>query len=289
MKEKEENKINLFDGNDRNNFEHNMSISNGYMMDSTERDKENSKQPFNFRKEDSYYQSDAKEDYSSFYPSNDARGYNESFQSVDSKPRNRTSPKQLDVLEKVSQTVLKPDKSLRQRLSSELGMTQRQVQIWFQNRRAKIKKMKEPESGGKDIGQKKHKLSPRKMEYCKQELYDTLNTPMIGYPPNVSYDNFKGHNNAFLRKDGGACLKTEPGFVDPFYSRPNKMVPRGDKDYQAANENYSAKELRYLYYNDMAEGNVPNEYHNDSNQGKYYYNNMYYPKYTYYPDAQFRK
>ena len=65
------------------------------------------------------------------------------------------------------------------------------------------------------------------------------------------------------------------------------MAQRGDKEYP--NEGYSAKELRYLYYNDMTDATMPNEYHNDSNQGKYYYHSMYYPKYTYYPDTQFRK
>ncbi|KAG0440426.1 Homeobox protein HD-10 [Dictyocoela muelleri] len=57
------------------------------------------------------------------------------------KHRKRTSKLQLKVLEKTFETTVKPDANLRKALGEQLGMTPRAVQVWFQNRRAKVKKM----------------------------------------------------------------------------------------------------------------------------------------------------
>lgn len=60
--------------------------------------------------------------------------------------RNRTTSRQLAILENVAQETLKPNKNTRIKLGEELGMTARQVQIWFQNKRAKLKKLNYKES-----------------------------------------------------------------------------------------------------------------------------------------------
>ncbi|GAA5929332.1 homeobox domain-containing protein [Sporobolomyces koalae] len=59
------------------------------------------------------------------------------------KHRRRTSPSQLKVLEYHFDVNPKPDVTVRKALSEQLNMTPREVQVWFQNRRAKIKKLKE--------------------------------------------------------------------------------------------------------------------------------------------------
>ncbi|GAA5939207.1 hypothetical protein JCM1841_003176 [Sporobolomyces salmonicolor] len=59
------------------------------------------------------------------------------------KHRRRTSPPQLKVLEYHFDLNPKPDITLRKALSEQLDMTPREVQVWFQNRRAKVKKLRE--------------------------------------------------------------------------------------------------------------------------------------------------
>ncbi|KAI8638661.1 hypothetical protein BD408DRAFT_446578 [Parasitella parasitica] len=53
--------------------------------------------------------------------------------------RTRTSPEQLAVLEKSFISNPSPNNRVREQLSHQLGMPERSIQIWFQNRRAKVK------------------------------------------------------------------------------------------------------------------------------------------------------
>ncbi|KAF8176650.1 hypothetical protein K438DRAFT_72601 [Mycena galopus ATCC 62051] len=66
-------------------------------------------------------------DYRAFYPST----------ANEVKHRKRTSSAQLKVLEGVFKRDTKPNSVLRAELASQLNMTARGVQVWFQNRRAK--------------------------------------------------------------------------------------------------------------------------------------------------------
>ncbi|KAI0260807.1 hypothetical protein BC834DRAFT_1035135 [Gloeopeniophorella convolvens] len=56
------------------------------------------------------------------------------------KTRKRTTPAQLEILEGVFLTDKKPNAPKRKDLAKELKMSPREVQVWFQNRRAKEKK-----------------------------------------------------------------------------------------------------------------------------------------------------
>ncbi|KAI9322332.1 homeobox domain-containing protein [Dichotomocladium elegans] len=60
---------------------------------------------------------------------------------VQSRKRTRTSPNQLAILERTFSMHRSPSGRLREQLSQQLGMTERSIQIWFQNRRAKEKNM----------------------------------------------------------------------------------------------------------------------------------------------------
>jgi len=56
------------------------------------------------------------------------------------KKRQRTSPDQLEILEQIFQTDKMPSQQTRVHLADQLGMSSRRVQIWFQNKRAKVKR-----------------------------------------------------------------------------------------------------------------------------------------------------
>ncbi|PHZ14241.1 Homeodomain-like protein, partial [Rhizopus microsporus ATCC 52813] len=55
------------------------------------------------------------------------------------KKRARATPDQVSVLEGVFAINISPNSKLRRQLAEQLNMNERSVQIWFQNKRAKIK------------------------------------------------------------------------------------------------------------------------------------------------------
>jgi hypothetical protein len=59
----------------------------------------------------------------------------------DPKKRIRTTPEQLRVLEKTYERETNPSQSLREEIARKLGMTPRRVQVWFQNKRAKERRI----------------------------------------------------------------------------------------------------------------------------------------------------
>jgi len=59
---------------------------------------------------------------------------------LNKKKRQRTSPDQLAILEQIFQTDKMPNQQTRVHLAGQLGMSSRRVQIWFQNKRAKVKR-----------------------------------------------------------------------------------------------------------------------------------------------------
>jgi hypothetical protein len=69
------------------------------------------------------------------------------------KHRRRTSRYQLKVLERAFIENPKPHAAVRQILAQKLNMTPRGVQVWFQNRRAKAKKMKVTEDSQSNEGE----------------------------------------------------------------------------------------------------------------------------------------
>ncbi|GAA5988131.1 hypothetical protein JCM10908_002077 [Rhodotorula pacifica] len=89
------------------------------------------------------------------------------------KHRRRTSPAQLRVLEHHFTRSPKPDLTLRKQLATELDMTPREVQVWFQNRRAKVKKLQE--RAARAAGSPAESSSQRDTSYVQHDMADDYN------------------------------------------------------------------------------------------------------------------
>jgi Homeodomain len=63
------------------------------------------------------------------------------------KKRQRATPDQLIVLEEAFIVNPSPNAKMREMIADRIRMTERSVQIWFQNRRAKVKQMQRKEAG----------------------------------------------------------------------------------------------------------------------------------------------
>lgn len=234
-----------------------------------------------------------------------------SFPLMDSKPRNKTSSIQLETLETVSQSVLKPDKALRQKLSVQLGMTPRQIQIWFQNKRAKLKKCKENEVGSGESpsypNKKKTKSSEKKKDSSKADLsmaelnnMESSSTVPFYSAPSVQNDPNSFENFRMMNFD-------VPVAGSPFYNQQQRMYATsfmniygngqymGDKSMYGQNRNYLAQYDAGFYGSGSPVPNSMNEFYksfeertnvNNSNSNtsgkKAAYDSYYYSRYPFY-------
>merc|ERR1739842_134682 len=56
-------------------------------------------------------------------------------------PRTTIRAKQLDVLRNVFEQTPKPTRLMREQVAKETGLPMRVIQVWFQNKRSKVKRM----------------------------------------------------------------------------------------------------------------------------------------------------
>ncbi|CAF3318906.1 unnamed protein product [Rotaria socialis] len=67
---------------------------------------------------------------------------NKEFDDTNKRPRTTITQKQLEILKQAYNTSPKPARHVRETLAAETGLDMRVVQVWFQNRRAKEKRLK---------------------------------------------------------------------------------------------------------------------------------------------------
>ena len=157
--------------------------------------------------------------------------------------RNRADSKQLSILENVAAETLKPNRATRHKLSEELGMSPRQVQIWFQNKRAKLKKLthgtkssvtKKQMKMGRDVGSEQYLSN---YAYTGQYAHDVY-TPIdyVSRDPYVAYpDSQKNYlsSEATIKyakeyEKSGESKSYEKNKEHPYFSSFGAMPPTFD-------------------------------------------------------------
>ncbi|KAK9760942.1 hypothetical protein K7432_014544 [Basidiobolus ranarum] len=99
------------------------------------------------------------------------------------KRRNRLNPRQVNRLMQVFEQTAKPKADIRHKLAEELTMHPRAVQIWFQNRRQKLKK----ESSEATSAESRFPLDPAKLTLCNsKQVYTNSHDAYYG----LSFSNF---------------------------------------------------------------------------------------------------
>ncbi|KAM0677503.1 hypothetical protein BDAP_002004 [Binucleata daphniae] len=141
--------------------------------------------------------------FDSFHQTHNGELKNSYYNPFMVKHRRRTSKMQLKILEKTFETNVRPDAALRKVLGEQLGMTPRSVQVWFQNRRAKVKKTKKDDQKP-TLEDESKKGSDKTIKYDEQQnagLYKRTNNDVFtsNFADEILYD-VNGKNNAHTRK-----------------------------------------------------------------------------------------
>jgi hypothetical protein len=119
------------------------------------------------------------------------------------KKRRRTSPDELDILENTFKVHPMPNQALRQQLAQKLGMTPRRVQIWFQNKRAKLKRCSQDLPG-----------SPaRSMKEAQDSSLDTSPSTVTTTPTPTS-------NRGLTEANGMPSVSEKRGVLRPDDTKP---------------------------------------------------------------------
>ncbi|CAG8435267.1 1912_t:CDS:2 [Funneliformis mosseae] len=164
------------------------------------------------------------------------------------KRRRRLTEEETNVLNNVFENVQKPDAATRAQLAQQLNISSRAIQVWFQNRRAKVKrdalesknasknkpkkltlavdyfpeKMKPPKNISNPIGNSRTNL-PRKSRITPilANLSTSPEEPKLEIPVNVNYWNYRSTYDSYASgsslTDGQTTPLALPYFPNNFF------------------------------------------------------------------------
>ncbi|XP_074593502.1 LIM/homeobox protein Lhx3-like isoform X2 [Brevipalpus obovatus] len=112
------------------------------------------------------------------------------------RPRTTITAKQLDVLKNAYNNSPKPARHVREQLSHDTGLDMRVVQVWFQNRRAKEKRLKKDANNGQ-IGSQRSLLASNRNLVCSYNQNTNPLTPSAdGMPPSNASSTLIGNETS---------------------------------------------------------------------------------------------
>lgn len=155
-------------------------------------------------------------------------------------PRTTIKAKQLEVLKAAFNATPKPTRHIREQLASETGLNMRVIQVWFQNRRSKERRMKQLSA----LGARRHFFrSPRRMRALRGDMDDgDMMAPGFGYyndgeqemygnfPPYNSFYHNQGHGPELPPGNMGYMMPNSrgtPPHMDPAMMASRGMMPDG--------------------------------------------------------------
>ena len=112
-------------------------------------------------------------------------------------PRTTIKAKQLEALKATFAATPKPSRNIREKLAQETGLNMRVIQVWFQNRRSKERRLKQqgvaqPNAGSRAV------RSGRRSRRARGENLGNGSAPNAEQSINTSHINYAGRLHTFL-------------------------------------------------------------------------------------------
>ncbi|XP_057537451.1 homeobox-DDT domain protein RLT2 isoform X4 [Amaranthus tricolor] len=166
--------------------------------------------------------------------------------------RKMKTPSQLEALEKTYQIASYPSEALRAELSAQLGLSDRQLQMWFCHRRLKDRKPQSSSGGGGGGSSGKRSRKGELLPSVTATVTVAASgTPPLPPPPVVPKDDMLGSELGIEHGSGSGSGSSPYGHMDPrraYVGRPGVAVPRisGHGRYYEAPQ--SVSELRAIAF-----------------------------------------
>ncbi|NP_999810.1 Lim homeodomain transcription factor 1 [Strongylocentrotus purpuratus] len=157
-------------------------------------------------------------------------------------PRTTIKAKQLETLKAAFAATPKPTRHIREQLAQETGLNMRVIQVWFQNRRSKERRMKQLSA----LGARRHHFfrNPRRMRPLRKP-FDVENNPdMMGSPP-FGYD-----------ADGNPDYYGPAGYFDYFHPGHPNGPPSSEAPVQP-----TVGDMNPYMHPPVSQGNHPMDHH----------------------------